>query len=173
MFKLPSCFPKGAAKHSLDGLLCIGTLCWAGLLIHLYTSVPWVTSTMIITLLVVGVLLGQLVQFLVVHKIWKFWQERRPEGASLAFRSIGSIIVRGYIRALVGELVLISAFALFHTSSLMLLQLITLSFTAMSIIATLLTSQYWRQQEKGVALFNVLCLGFGIQLCVLFLVKLL
>jgi hypothetical protein len=160
--------------RGVDILLGVCAVMSIGIALALVTHLSWVVTTIIAMLLVAFIIGSQLILFLIVYKmiaLWKKHQDRR----GLSFDSFTCLlppIIKGYIRSLVCEMALVSLLAVFHVPIGDILQFITLSFTAICILTTLLTSGYqtWR---KGNDIPLVLCIAFTVQLGLLLLVKLL
>lgn len=160
--------------HAIDIALTIVSIGSISTALWLYNHLPWLASTIITIIIIAFALLGQAVMFLVVYKaceVWIQWREQRELSITSFFQLI-PIISKGYIRALACEIVIVFLLALFKLAPLSLFQVIAVSFTALSIVTTLLTSDY-RTWNKGNDIPLVLCTGFAVQLILLLLIKLL
>ncbi|MBX5450828.1 hypothetical protein [Thermogemmatispora sp.] len=156
-----------------DTLLCLGALGGAGVLFQAETSLSWSIGVMLVAGLLLLNLLGQLLLFLMAYKLLeKIWYRRRQRPWLLRFPTVSATILRGYIRAMVGELGILCLAVGSGRHGLALLSIFNASFPIMLIIATVATALYRRQEARS-TLLQVLCLGFGLQLLLSLLVRLL
>ena len=158
-----------------DVLLCIGSLIATDYFATVYLHVSWGQGEILAALFLILAISGQLVFFLVILKIWRAWQKRAESSKekAVSFKRLAGIIIKGYLRATAVELIMVGILHVFHVSSLAILSILTLSFTSFYIITTIISSQYWKARDDGQAVLKVLCLGYGVQLLLLFFVKLL
>nr|BBH92767.1 hypothetical protein KTA_09660 [Thermogemmatispora argillosa] len=132
---------KAIGQIGPDTLLGLGALGGAGVLLQAETSLSWPIGVMLVAGLLVVNLLGQLLLFLVAYKLLEtIWYRRRQRPWLLRFPTVSDTILRGYIRAMVGELGMISLAIGSGRHGLALLSIFNVTFPIVLMMATVVTA---------------------------------